>query len=134
LSRYKLNLYLEALDDTTLRSHQKPKTPSVRRLNEVDPLPPAARRVADDTGSLLGRAALKAVEHHDGIAGLAHWMVADATARGLCTQSAKALCEWAFAIGFHRIEAEHSTATSAVPAAAQGFTPTVGTTGICTHY
>lgn len=63
--------------------------------------------------ALLGRVALKALDLADGIAGLAYWTVASARGHGLCTRAATALCTWAFDIGFHRNETEHSTANPA---------------------
>lgn len=62
----------------------------------------------DDT--VLGRVSLKGVDHRDGSAGLAYWMMPAARGRGLCTRSVMAICQWAFREGgFHRIELDHST-------------------------
>jgi [ribosomal protein S5]-alanine N-acetyltransferase len=66
------------------------------------------------TDVLLGRLSLKAVDLHDGSAGLAYWMVPASRGRGLCSQAVIALCQWAFnKAGFHRIEVEHSVANLA---------------------
>lgn len=66
------------------------------------------------TGALLGRMTLGGVKLDDGSAGLAYWMVPAARCRGVCTQAAQVLCQWAFDVaGFHRIGLEHSIANQA---------------------
>jgi ribosomal-protein-alanine N-acetyltransferase len=67
--------------------------------------------LADRTNdAVLGRVSLKDVDHRDGCADLAYWMMPAARGRGLCPQAVMVLCRWAFdEVGFHRIELEHST-------------------------
>ncbi|RAJ55300.1 RimJ/RimL family protein N-acetyltransferase [Streptomyces sp. PsTaAH-130] len=82
--------------------------------------------VAEGTGRLLGRVALRQIELADGSAELAYWTVADARGRDVATRSAGALTRWAFEeIGFHRLELMHSTANEAScrVAAKAGFAP-----------
>jgi ribosomal-protein-alanine N-acetyltransferase len=56
------------------------------------------------TDVLLGRMSLKAVDLHDGSAGLAYWIVSGFRGRGLCSQAVITLCRWAFEVaGFHRL-------------------------------
>lgn len=67
-----------------------------------------------DSDALLGRVSLKGVDHRDGTAGVAYWMMPAARGRGLCSQAVAALCAWAFhEASFHRIELEHSTRNTA---------------------
>ena len=67
-----------------------------------------------ESDELLGRVSIKVLDHGDGLAGLAYWMMPHARGRGLCTSAVKAACRWAFAVaGFHRIELDHSTSNMA---------------------
>jgi [ribosomal protein S5]-alanine N-acetyltransferase len=67
--------------------------------------------LADRTSNaVLGRVSLKGVDHYDGSAGLAYWMMPAARGRGLCPLAVMVLCRWAFEeAGFHRIGLAHST-------------------------
>ena len=67
-----------------------------------------------DSDAVLGRVSLKGVDHRDGSAGVAYWMMPAVRGRGLCTHAVMAVCEWAFReAGFHRIGLAHSTGNAA---------------------
>lgn len=65
--------------------------------------------IADAAGELLGRLALKDLVLFDGIAVVAYWTVPAARGRGLAPRAVTAVSRWAFAVGFRRLELEHST-------------------------
>jgi len=63
-----------------------------------------------ESDELLGRVSIKVLDHGDGLAGAAYWMLPSARGRGLCTSAVTVVCRWAFEVaGFHRIELDHST-------------------------
>jgi RimJ/RimL family protein N-acetyltransferase len=66
--------------------------------------------VARDDGAVLGRIALRCFDCDDGIAGVAYWVLPAARGAGVATRAVTALSAWALgAIGFHRLELDHST-------------------------
>jgi RimJ/RimL family protein N-acetyltransferase len=66
--------------------------------------------VARDDGELLGRIALLGFNFHDGVAGVAYWVLPAARGVGVATCAVTALSVWALEeIGFHRLELLHST-------------------------
>lgn len=65
--------------------------------------------VADGSGALLGRLALKDLVLFDGTAEVAYWVVPGARGRGLAPLAVTAASRWAFTVGFRRLELQHST-------------------------
>jgi [ribosomal protein S5]-alanine N-acetyltransferase len=65
--------------------------------------------VAEDSGILLGRAALKHFKFSDGTAEVAYWTVPAARGKGVCPRAVDAMASWAFEVaGFHRLDLEHA--------------------------
>ncbi|MGU3294081.1 GNAT family N-acetyltransferase [Williamsia sp. M5A3_1d] len=70
--------------------------------------------VDSTTTELMGRVALKRVDHQDGNAEVAYWMVPAARGHGMCSAAVDAMSQWAFDhAGFHRLHLEHSVANHA---------------------
>ncbi len=71
--------------------------------------------VADaESGTLLGRAALKDLNLPAGTAEVAYWTVPAARGRGVCPRAVDAMASWAFQVaGFHRLDLEHATGNTA---------------------
>jgi RimJ/RimL family protein N-acetyltransferase len=65
--------------------------------------------IADADGALLGRLALKDLVLFDGIAEVAYWTVPAARGRGLAPRALMAVSQWAFSVGFRRLQLQHST-------------------------
>ena len=68
----------------------------------------AASWAVDDEGSLAGRMTLS-VDMIEGTAVAACWTIAPARGRGVATAALGLAASWAFGVGVHRIELEHST-------------------------
>jgi ribosomal-protein-alanine N-acetyltransferase len=68
----------------------------------------ASWAVVDEHDNLLGRVALKGFDLYEGSADVAYWTTAQARGRGVCPRAVRAAASWAFAVGFHRLELEHS--------------------------
>ena len=68
----------------------------------------AASWAVDDEGSLVGRMTLS-VDMIEGTAVAAYWTTAPARGRGVATAALGLATSWAFGVGVHRIELEHST-------------------------
>lgn len=67
--------------------------------------------VADlDTGRLVGRAALKNLELAGGVAEVAYWTMPAARGRAVTPRAVVAMMNWAFGVGFHRLQLSHSVA------------------------
>ncbi|WP_394431688.1 GNAT family N-acetyltransferase [Streptomyces sp. SGAir0957] len=60
-------------------------------------------------GAPLGRMALREMDLLEGLAEAAYWMLPEARGRGVAPRALRALTEWAWATGFHRLEVLHST-------------------------
>jgi RimJ/RimL family protein N-acetyltransferase len=70
--------------------------------------------VADATGKLLGRVALREAVLGEGVAEVAYWTTAAARGQGVATRATTALARWALdGIGFQRLELLHSVANEA---------------------
>ncbi|ACZ31787.1 GCN5-related N-acetyltransferase [Xylanimonas cellulosilytica DSM 15894] len=69
----------------------------------------AAWAVVGDDG-LLGRLDLKGIDLYDGGAEAAYWTVPAARGRGVATAALRLASGWAFDVGFHRLQLEHSLA------------------------
>ncbi|MEV6774306.1 GNAT family N-acetyltransferase [Nocardia sp. NPDC051030] len=70
--------------------------------------------VADSrSGRIAGRVALRHMDLHEGLAGVAYWVVPSARGRGIAPRAVRALSAWAFEVaGFHRLELQHSVHNS----------------------
>ncbi|MGI5424703.1 GNAT family N-acetyltransferase [Streptomyces sp. CA-179760] len=67
-----------------------------------------------DSGSLLGRVALREIRLDDGVAEVAYWTVPAARGRGIAVRATTALTRWAFdETGFHRLELLHAVRNEA---------------------
>jgi [ribosomal protein S5]-alanine N-acetyltransferase len=67
-----------------------------------------------ESGSLLGRAALKHLKFSDGTADVAYWTVPAARGKGVCSRAVDAMASWAFGVaGFHRLDLEHAVRNTA---------------------
>ncbi|MFZ3558215.1 GNAT family N-acetyltransferase [Streptomyces sp. BH055] len=64
-------------------------------------------RAADDTP--LGRMALREFNFLDGVAEVAYWVMPEARGASVAPRALDALTDWAFALGFHRLDLQHST-------------------------
>ncbi|MFJ9179659.1 GNAT family N-acetyltransferase [Streptomyces sp. NPDC102360] len=64
-------------------------------------------RAADDTP--LGRMALRELNFLDGVAEVAYWVMPEARGASVAPRALDALTDWAFALGFHRLDLQHST-------------------------
>lgn len=75
-------------------------------------------------GAFAGRMTLK-LQLIDGVAAAAYWTRAAARGRGVAPQALAAAVKWAFAVGMHRVELEHSTLNPAScrVASKAGFAP-----------
>lgn len=75
-------------------------------------------------GRFAGRMTLK-FQLVDGVAAAAYWTRAEARGQGVAPRALAAAVEWAFAVGFHRVELEHSTLNQAScrVATKAGFAP-----------
>ncbi|GGM00792.1 acetyltransferase [Streptomyces fumigatiscleroticus] len=70
--------------------------------------------VAEDTGLLLGRVALREIRLDDGVAEVAYWTSAAARGRGVAARATAALARWALdEVGFHRLELLHAVGNEA---------------------
>lgn len=72
----------------------------------------AASWAVEADGVLAGRMTLR-FHLPDGFAEAAYWTREICRGRGVASQALHAATEWAFSIGMHRVELEHSTSTSA---------------------
>ncbi|WP_328337518.1 GNAT family N-acetyltransferase [Streptomyces violaceus] len=67
-----------------------------------------------DSGSLLGRVALREIRLDDGMAEVAYWTVPAARGRGIAVRATTALSRWALdETGFHRLELLHAVRNEA---------------------
>ena len=62
----------------------------------------------DVDGALAARMTLR-VEKTDGIATAAYWVRPDFRGRGIAARALDSAARWAFSVGMHRVELEHST-------------------------
>lgn len=58
-------------------------------------------------GTLVGRMTLK-IQAVDGIAEAAYWTRGEHRSRGISSRALDAAAQWAFSVGVHRVELEHS--------------------------
>lgn len=65
------------------------------------------------SGALLGRMSLKALNFYDGKAAVAYWVAPAVRGKGVCPRAVETASAWAFDVGFHRLELDHSTANPA---------------------
>ncbi|MGP9843671.1 GNAT family N-acetyltransferase [Brachybacterium sp. 107] len=68
----------------------------------------AASWAVDVEGTLEGRMTLK-LDLVDGVAEAAYWTRAAASGRGIASGALRRATTWAFEVGLHRVELEHST-------------------------
>jgi len=60
--------------------------------------------------SLLGRTGIGGVSLEEARAGLTYWVLPEARGRGVASLALVTVVDWAFeAVGFHRLELDHST-------------------------
>lgn len=81
--------------------------------------------VGRDDG-LLGRIAVGSIDLHEAVAGVGYWTAPMMRGRGIAPRALQAVSRWAIeAIGFHRLELEHSTqnGASCKVASKAGFRP-----------
>lgn len=81
--------------------------------------------VVDGAGTVLGHAAVGAVNHVHGIGWVSYWTTPDAQGKGVATYACKAVTRWAFDdLGLFRLELGHRTnnPASCRVAEAAGFT------------
>lgn len=64
-------------------------------------------RAAD--GVPLGRMALRELNFLDGVAEVAYWVMPEARGAGVAPRALNVLTDWAFGLGFHRLDLQHST-------------------------
>ncbi|MHC5263441.1 GNAT family N-acetyltransferase [Streptomyces sp. UC4497] len=64
-------------------------------------------RAAD--GAPLGRMALRELNFLDGVAEVAYWVMPEARGAGVAPRALNVLTDWAFGLGFHRLDLQHST-------------------------
>lgn len=64
-------------------------------------------------GPVLGRVSLKGMQPEMGHCGVAYWTVPEARGAGVAPRAVSVLAGWAFGIGFHRLELEHSVRNAA---------------------
>ncbi|MER5439777.1 GNAT family N-acetyltransferase [Streptomyces sp. NPDC002790] len=64
-------------------------------------------RASDDAP--LGRMALRELNFLDGVAEVAYWVMPEARGVSVAPRALEALTDWAFALGFHRLDLQHST-------------------------
>ncbi|MEU4704368.1 GNAT family N-acetyltransferase [Nonomuraea dietziae] len=69
--------------------------------------------VVTATDEVLGRVALRGIDHAAGEAEVAYWMRASARGRGAATAGVRTLSAWAFGVGVHRLYLNHSTMNEA---------------------
>ncbi|NUT36931.1 MAG: GNAT family N-acetyltransferase [Hamadaea sp.] len=70
--------------------------------------------IADERkGTVLGRMSLKTLNLYDGLAVAAYWVAPWSRGVGVCTRALGAAADWAFGVGFHRLQLSHSTANTA---------------------
>ena len=70
--------------------------------------------VEEESGTLLGRAALKHLAFADGNADIAYWTVPEARGKGVCSRAVDAMASWAFDVAdFYRLQLEHAMANTA---------------------
>ena len=80
----------------------------------------------DRLGSLVARVGIGGVSLEEARAGVTYWVLPEARGQGLAARALGAVADWAFdAVGFHRLEVDHSTknAASCRVAAKAGFVP-----------
>ncbi|MCL3861692.1 GNAT family N-acetyltransferase [Actinotalea sp. K2] len=63
----------------------------------------------EDGGRVAGQVSLRRVHLHEACVELSYWVLPPARGRGLATASLTAVTQWAFALGVHRAELDHST-------------------------
>ncbi len=81
---------------------------------------------AEIDGTVVGRAVLRFVDLHDGIAEVGYWVLPEARGRGVATRAVEVLSSWALdVLGLHRLELEHSVRNevSCRVAVRTGFAP-----------
>ncbi|MFI2284887.1 GNAT family N-acetyltransferase [Nocardia beijingensis] len=59
-------------------------------------------------GVVAGRVGLRNMSPADGVAGIAYWTVPRWRGRGVTPAAVETVTEWAFGVGFHRLEVSHS--------------------------
>lgn len=65
--------------------------------------------VVDLDDAVVGRASLSTMNLADGVAGAGYWVMPDARGQGVAGAALAMVADWAFTVGFVRIEVEHST-------------------------
>ena len=58
---------------------------------------------------LAGRITLRGIDHEQGSAEVTYWVVPAARGTGVAPAAVEAVTAWAFEVGFHRLELQHST-------------------------
>jgi RimJ/RimL family protein N-acetyltransferase len=65
-------------------------------------------------GTVVGRAVLRFIDLHDGIAEVGYWVLPEARGRGVATRTVEVLSAWTLdVLGLHRLELEHSVRNEA---------------------
>lgn len=76
-------------------------------------------------GVVAGRVGLRNMSPADGVAAIAYWTVPGWRGRGVTPAAVETVTEWAFGVGFHRLEVSHSVRNlpSCRAAVKAGFVP-----------
>ena len=64
-------------------------------------------------GAVVGRAALKRVDLDEGLAQVAYWVLPHARGHQVASRALIAVTDWAFDVGFHRLELDHAVENQA---------------------
>lgn len=66
-----------------------------------------------DADRPIGQAGLRAIALFEGSAELSYWVLPEARGKGVAVRAARALTQWGFELGLHRVVLQHSTANAA---------------------
>ncbi len=85
---------------------------------------------------LVGRIGIGGVSLEEARAGVTYWVLPEARGRGVAPRAIRAVADWAFGLGFHRLELDHSTQNPASCRVAMkaGFVPEGTLRGRAMHF
>ncbi len=68
----------------------------------------AAGWAVTDGSGVVGRVGLRWMDLHEGVGEVGYWVLPEARGQRVASRALSALTDWAFGIGFHRLELLHS--------------------------
>lgn len=68
----------------------------------------AAGWAVTDDSSVVGRVGLRWMDLYEGVGEVGYWVLPEARGQRVASRAVRALTDWEFGIGFHRLELVHS--------------------------